>query len=743
MLRRFKNVGQTLQYSINWPQNRRWHSIASENYPINISKAFKSKNWSIRRPSLKHLPSKELKSPAQFRFIFDGEKNVKNVYTDDPHFRSLIDTSIQHIYNEKVASETNSKADMKHYTWLKLRDYIYGQLKDPNLKRKIESYRSSISTLIQNNNPSQLVPRLIKTDKIDASVWKSLLKLDREPTGLEKYTYILGQSFDYIYGQEIVPMMTDTGEGEIFQEVDFSNPAEWFPEARKMRRHLIMHIGPTNSGKTFRALQKLKQADRGYYAGPLRLLAREIYDRFKDEGVRCNLLTGEEIIKDLDSAGNPAGITSGTVEMVPLTQKFDIVVLDEIQMMSDPDRGWAWTNALLGVRSREVHLCGEKSTLPIIKKIARITGDKLTVNEYERLGDLKVEASPLRKGLKGLSKGDCIVAFSKKKILDLKLKIEKDTNLKVAVIYGSLPPETRVQQASLFNSGECDVIVASDAIGMGLNLSIDRVIFTTNVKFNGKELIDLTSSNIKQIGGRAGRFKANSTGGEIPKGSITTFDPQVLSAVKKGINAPIKYLEHATIWPPDEICASIMTKLPPKTSPTVLLNTIAGCLEQNSNKLFKLSDLKNRLTVLKIFEDMDNIQFFDKLKLSNAPVKDLALVKRAFSQFCTTIAKRQTRGLLSYPLPFEVLDFRCITDEKFNLELYESLYNIIMLFFWLSNRYPNYFIDLESAKDLKYFCEMIIFEKLDRLKRNPYARKIPLSVGTFYQKRDSLIGRTN
>lgn len=434
-------------------------------------------------------------------------------------------------------------------------------------------------------------------------------------------------------------------------------------------------------------------------------------------------MTGEEVIRDLDDKGNAAGLTSGTVEMVPINQKFDVVVLDEIQMMSDLDRGWAWTNALLGVVSKEVHLCGEKSVLPLIKSIVKMTGDKLTINEYDRLGELTVENNPVKDGIKGLRKGDCVVAFSKKKILDLKLKIEKDTNLKVAVIYGSLPPETRVQQASLFNSGDYDIMVASDAIGMGLNLSIDRVVFTTNMKYNGEELVEMTSSQIKQIGGRAGRFKSTSTSEDVPQGFITGFDSGVLKSVRKAIESPVEYLKTAVTWPTDEICAQLMTQFPPGTPASTLLQTIADELEKSSNKLFTLSDLKNKLKVIALFEHMEDIPFLDKLKLSNAPVKDMPMVTEAFTKFCETIAKRHTRGLLSYRLPFNMLDYKCIPNEGFSLEIYESLYNIITLYFWLSNRYPNYFIDMESAKDMKYFCEMIIFEKLDRLKKNPYARK--------------------
>ncbi|GCE99732.1 RNA helicase [Zygosaccharomyces mellis] len=705
----------------------------------NSLRIFEDNRWLVQKPSLTNIPPQEKFRIDAIGFLFDHNA-PKNVYTTDETFKDLLDKSMQHVHNHKVTASFVGQENYRGYAWLKLRDYIYGQLKDGSLQKRINEYRVSLAQLIKPSHPEHVVPQLLRVDDYDSNAWQTILKT-KEVSKWNKYVYLLSQTYDYIYEQEVLPLMMKTKKTDGSDDVDISNPVEWFAEARKMKRHIIMHIGPTNSGKTYRALQQLKNANRGYYAGPLRLLAREIYDRFQKEGVRCNLLTGEEVIHDLDTAGNPAGLTSGTVEMVPLTQNFDVVVLDEIQMMADFDRGWAWSNALLGARAREVHICGEKSTLPLIKNIIKMTGDKLTVNEYERLGKLKVEDWVLPKGYKSLRKGDCIVAFSKKRILDLKLRIEKETNLRVAVIYGSLPPETRIQQAHLFNTGEYDIMVASDAIGMGLNLSIDRVIFTTDVKFNGKELVELSSSNIKQIGGRAGRFKSGSQGHDIPQGFITTFDPHVLSTIRRGMEAPIEYLRSAVIWPTDEICGNIITKFPPGTPPSVLLKAIALRLEKNSHKLFTMSDLKNKLNVLAIFEHMDDITFFDKLRLSNAPVKDLPLVRSAFAQFCDTIAKGQTRGLLSYPFPFEVLDYKCITDEKFSLELYESLYNIIMLYFWLGNRYPSYFIDYESATDLRYFCELIIFEKLDRLKKNPYNKGGSQSLGSTYKQRSRFLNQ--
>lgn len=672
---------------------------------------FNDKNWATQR-----LPSNDdVNTPS-----LPTDKKYFNGYSDT--FKEELQSALNHLYEHEVKSNGSKQFQLKRFAWLNLQNHITIQLSNytPTTDTK-RTYNDYLFDFISGKSIyDKLISNLIEVDSVSNIIWQQLLPNNTVITKQDKINYLLTQCYRYIYQQEIIPSTLSLNDTDTLDTVDILNPAQWFTETRKMKRHIIMHLGPTNSGKTYRALQRLKQVERGYYGGPLRLLAREVHDKFKREGVRCNLLTGEEVSDDLDSEGNKAGITSGTIEMIPLTTKFDAVVLDEIQMMSDPERGWAWTNALLGVQSREVHVCGEPSTYKILQKIVKMTGDKLTLNEYDRLGQLTVEEKSLNHNYKNLKKGDCIVAFSKKRILDLKLDIERRTKFKVAVIYGSLPPETRVQQANSFNNRECDILIASDAIGMGLNLSIDRIIFTTSMKFNGLEMVPLTDSQIKQIGGRAGRFKSKSQEKGESQGYITAMDRKTLESIRAGIDAPMQDLEKVIIWPTDEICSQLMIRYPPGTSLSFLLRTLAKRLESDESGIFELSDLGNKVAAISMFEHMEDISFFDKLKLSTAPVKDTTMVKRAFIDFCDTIAKGATRGLLSYKIPFHYLSYNYIRDENVSLEKYESLYNIIILFMWLHNRYPEYFVDIESAKDMKLFCELIIFEKLDSLKRNPY-----------------------
>ncbi len=123
-----------------------------------------------------------------------------------------------------------------------------------------------------------------------------------------------------------------------------------------------------------------------------------------------------------------------------------------------------------GIQASEIHLCGEASSIPLIRKLLESTKDVIEVNEYNRLSSLEVEEKPI-KNFKNVQKGDCVVGFSRKTMFILKQEIEKATRLKCAMVYGGLPPEVRAEQARLFNQGEVyDILVASDAVGMGLNL---------------------------------------------------------------------------------------------------------------------------------------------------------------------------------------------------------------------------------------------------------------------------------
>jgi ATP-dependent RNA helicase SUPV3L1/SUV3 len=190
------------------------------------------------------------------------------------------------------------------------------------------------------------------------------------------------------------------------------------------------------------------------------------------KGKMCALVTGEEQRLPDGWREAESKIVAATVEMTSLNSDYDVAVIDEIQMLGSLERGFAWTQALLGLQSKEIHVCGEQRALPIIRELAAACGDKLVVHQYDRLTKLKMDDASLNGSFKSLRKGDCIVTFSVVNIHALRTEVEKKTGRKAAVVYGSLPPETRAQQARLFNdpNNDYDYLIASDAVGMGLNL---------------------------------------------------------------------------------------------------------------------------------------------------------------------------------------------------------------------------------------------------------------------------------
>jgi len=284
-----------------------------------------------------------------------------------------------------------------------------------------------------------------------------------------------------------------------------TKPETEFPKALEMKRHFILHIGPTNCGKTYHALESLKQAMNGVYLGPLRLLALEVYEKMNDAGIPCTMLTGEERIYQENSF-----ITASTIEMLDIEQEYDIAVIDEAQMIADPDRGHSWTRAILGVQAKEIHICMSPAAEKVVKHLIALCGDTEETNRYERKTKLLCEETPF--GFpEDVQEGDALIAFSKRAVLDIAGRLESE-GIKASVIYGSLPPEIRRRQIHLFTTHQTKVVVSTDAIGMGLNLPVRRIVFVQTTKFDGKETGPLTVETIHQIAGRAGRFGIYDTG---------------------------------------------------------------------------------------------------------------------------------------------------------------------------------------------------------------------------------------
>lgn len=305
----------------------------------------------------------------------------------------------------------------------------------------------------------------------------------------------------------------------------FAHYHELYP-ARRLTRQWVAYLGPTNSGKTHRSIEAMTAVKHGIYLSPLRLMALENQERLEVMGVPCSLVTGEEqIIRE--------GATHFccTVEEFARfrSQHWDVVVVDEVQMLADGQRGWAWVDALVSAYTPRLLMTGPALIEPSLRTLCELCGDQLKIERTRRLSP--VEVARRATTLNGLEPGSMLVAFSRKTVLELKGMLET-TGKRVSVVYGALSPEVRREQARRFREGEADLMVATDAVGMGLNLPAHTLCFYTDEKFDGVQSRQLNVQEVKQIGGRAGRF------GHHDEGTITALDPQTLRAIRELFHSP-------------------------------------------------------------------------------------------------------------------------------------------------------------------------------------------------------------
>ena len=255
-------------------------------------------------------------------------------------------------------------------------------------------------------------------------------------------------------------------------------------------------LGPTNTGKTYLAIETMLSFESGMIGFPLRLLAREVYDKIikKIDPTKVALITGEEKI-----IPSNAKYYLCTVESMPIDKNLEFVAIDEIQMCSDFERGHIFTDRLLNLRGEKLTMLLGSSTMK--KIISNLNADIEFINK-ERLSKLTYVG---HKKISRIDRKSAIIAFSTEEVYAIAELIRRQKG-GAAIVMGSLSPKTRNAQVALYQSGDVDFLVATDAIGMGINMDLDHVFFSNLKKFDGKKLRKLNSSEIGQIAGRAGRY---------------------------------------------------------------------------------------------------------------------------------------------------------------------------------------------------------------------------------------------
>ena len=453
--------------------------------------------------------------------------------------------------------------------------------------------------------------------------------------------------------------------------------SDLYPLARRLQRRLRLVVGPTNSGKTYQAIERIRTSRSAVYLGPLRLLALEVRDRLEEEGTPCSLITGE-----LMQVREDARCAACTIEMLDFETEHDVAVIDEVQMLADPQRGAAWVQAILGAPAREVWMLGSPEAQDAVEALARYLDEPLEVVHTQRLSELTVNRKAT--ALADVPPQSAVVAFSRQDVLDIAAELQERHKRSCAVIYGALSPEVRKAQAARFRSGEADVVVATDAIAMGLNLPVKAIFFSTATKWNGHEDEPIPHDLVWQIAGRAGRF------GHHERGCVGALDRDTLDFVGRSLAKrpePVaQFYRHSATWPlVQEVSRHLRT-----SSLLTVLSVFSKDLQLSEDQRFKPGIASEQMK-LAVLLDKHELGLRERFVLSHAPVpfrKDL--VAAEFVSFVQAVSLRKPMAL------GELRRYHAQPNEDFH-EPAEYAVKMLTLYCWLHYRFPDVFPDMDEA----------------------------------------------
>ena len=500
----------------------------------------------------------------------------------------------------------------------------------------------------------------------------------------------LRQKLDDLRSKAAARRLRHLREAQIREASGYERYAAIFPVARSLNRRFLFLAGPTNSGKTYEALKLAGEAETAEILSPLRLLALEHYERMSEEGFAAGMVTGEERVLP-DEATHIAR----TIETLDLHRVVDVCVIDEVQMLGDPNRGWAWTQAMIGAPARLVVLTGAPEAIPLVEHLLAMTGEPLEVKILKRKGKLRVEGVPAN--LKKLSRGDAVVAFTRKNVHDLRAQLVQ-AGRTVATVYGALGPEVRRAEAARFRNGEAEILVATDAIGMGLNIGpLRRVVFSTLRKFDGVRERQLTAMEIKQIAGRAGRFGHHDEGlvTALPEvGAYAQVETIIGNALKGDAG---KLRGKAYVRPNQETVLSASEVLQTDRLGRVLRHLNDTLVAGHPD--LRMADMEEMIELATLLDTVD-VPILDRLSYSMAPVDGRE--KLAVELLLDWAWQHARFGRVQAP------DFGVNTD----LLKLEARVKIATSWLWLAQRYPDVFEDVEAVVDLRASLNAKIEEKL-------------------------------
>ena len=466
------------------------------------------------------------------------------------------------------------------------------------------------------------------------------------------------------------------------ESINLAEYPESFEVASRMGRKFIALLGPTNSGKTHRAMEALAKAESGVYLAPLRLLALENYERLQNARphgapIAVSLITGEE-----RRIAEGATHVASTVEMLDTKTPVEVAVIDEIQMLADRDRGAAWTAAVCGAPASTVFLVGAPEARRAIEALAERLEVPLEVHVLKRMAPLAMEPSPVRK-LGNLRRGDAVIAFSRRDVLMWRDMIT-EKGLSVATVYGNLSPEVRRAQAERFREGQADIVVGTDALAMGLNMPIARIVMTTSVKYNGYEEEEISAALAKQIAGRAGRY------GVHEEGFVAGYDDDthaVMRALMKEKIPPVPATGFAVAPSLEQLHR--ISSVTGETSLVKLLKRFVHNIDVPDGFFYpRITEEQNERAE---WLDTLPLSVAEKFMLSLVPISTkVPVLQSAWEHWSLSLAKKKVCKLTP---PTQELYYM-------NLQEVEDTCRMYSAYAWLGYREPEHFPSIELAQQL-------------------------------------------
>lgn len=668
-----------------------YKDLENNNFMENPMQKNSNKQHAIKNKDNNDIPeNKKLKNNCQLMFdafvkhykntnlSFDQSKGYENisifknfsismkVYTKKENLTIKFKLGEYNFKKNVLKNKTNfssMKTDFEY--WLK---YALTEI-DP--KQEVEDTLTHIFSLYKNEKNINLFLPLLEEQIIS-----KLKKPSKQPDGYLECLNLIKHSW-LEQAKEISHIDT------IEEKLNLSLYEESFPLARNLERKFKIFIGPTNSGKTYNALNVLAQANKGVYLGPLRLMAHENKEALTERNVVTNLITGEERVEIVGATH-----ISSTIEMCSMTNIVDIAVIDEIQMIADENRGWAWSQALIGVPAKEVILVGSEESLPYVLPILDNLNEKYEIVRFERKNELK-QTNYLPK-LKQLKPGDCVVVFSRKNALEMKNAVEAAGH-KCSVIYGNLSPEVRKKEAAKFKSGENKVLIATDAIGMGLNLPINRIFFSTLEKYDGVCNRLLSISEIKQIAGRAGRF-GFSDYGEVGLlfDDNTLWQNQLNKAIYGGYEEQID--NRIFIAPNLKQLQTICHTIEKDSLYSALIFFKEKLIKEHA--LYKTANLDDMIEIASLIKKTP-LDLSMALNYACLPI-DPASESHMQHFFSWLSAHKENKVINTPDIPYVVIDKK---NDNYSLYEAENYVKICMAYRWLHYRYPETYPFLDQVTE--------------------------------------------